>query len=57
MDAVFSNAPLMQKADSVNISTDGQISMKDVIYKISSLMNYNGEILNKPARGADVEAQ
>ena len=55
VDAVIKLYPLMQKADSVNISTDGQISMKDVIYKISSLMNYNGEILNKPARGADVE--
>lgn len=55
VDAVIKLYPLMQKADSVNISTDGQISMKDVIYKIASLMNYNGEILNKPARGADVE--
>lgn len=55
VDAVIKLYPLMQKADSVNISTDGQISMKDVIYKIASLMEYKGEILNKPARGADVE--
>jgi len=55
VDAVIKLYPLMQKADSVNISTDGQISMKDVIYKIASLMEYNDEILNKPARGADVE--
>lgn len=55
VDAIIKLYPLMQKADSVNISTDGQISMKDVIYKIASLMEYKGEILNKPARGADVQ--
>ncbi|MFY4844001.1 NAD-dependent epimerase/dehydratase family protein [Aliarcobacter butzleri] len=55
VDAIIKLYPLMQKADSVNISTDGQISMKDVIYKIANLMEYKGEILNKPARGADVE--
>ncbi|MDD5359051.1 MAG: SDR family NAD(P)-dependent oxidoreductase [Sulfurovaceae bacterium] len=55
VDAIIKLYPLMQKADSVNISTDGQISMKDVIYKIANLMDYKGEILNKPARGADVE--
>jgi UDP-glucose 4-epimerase len=55
VDAIIKLYPLMQKADSVNISTDGQISMKDVIHKIAHLMNYKGKILNKPARGADVE--
>lgn len=55
IDAIIKLYPLMKKADSVNISTDGQISMKDVIYKIVNLMNYKGEVLNKPARGADVE--
>lgn len=55
VDAIIKLYPLMQKADSVNISTDGQISMKDVIYKIANLMEYKGQILNKPARGADVE--
>lgn len=55
VDAIIKLYPIMQKADSVNISTDGQISMQDVIYKIADLMEYKGEILNKPARGADVE--
>lgn len=55
VDAIIKLYPLMQKAESINISTDGQISMKDVIYKIANLMQYKGEILNKPARGADVE--
>lgn len=55
VDAIIKLYPIMKKADSVNISTDGQISMKDVITKITNLMNYQGEILNKPARGADVQ--
>lgn len=55
VDAIIKLYPLMKKADSVNISTDGQISMKEVIAKIAKLMDYKGDILNKPARGADVE--
>lgn len=55
VDAIIKLYPLMQKADSVNISTDGQISMKDVISKIAVLMEYKGEILKKSARIADVE--
>ncbi len=55
VDAIIKLYPLMKKADSVNISTDGQISMKEVIAKIVKLMDYKGEILNKSARGADVE--
>lgn len=55
VDAIIKLYPLMEKADSINISTDGQISMKEVIAKIATLMDYKGEILQKPARGADVE--
>lgn len=55
VDAIIKLYPLMRKAESINISTDGQISMKDVISKITTLMDYKSEILNKPARGADVE--
>jgi UDP-glucose 4-epimerase len=55
VDAIIKLYPKMRKADSINISTDGQISMKEVISKIATLMDYKGEILNKPARGADVE--
>ena len=44
----------MQKADSINISTDGQITMKEVIHKVASLLEYKGEILNKPSRASDV---
>lgn len=55
IDAIIKLYPLMQKSDSVNISTDGQISIKEVISKITTLMDYKGEILGKIARTADVE--
>lgn len=55
VDAIIKLYPLMQKSESINISTDGQISMNDVITKIVDIMEYKGEVLRKPARGADVE--
>ena len=55
VDAIIKLYPLMKKADSINISTGGQISMKEVLLKIVKLMDYKGETLNKPARSADVE--
>lgn len=54
IDAIIQLYPLMQKAESINISTEGQISMKDVIHKVADLLDYKGEILSKPVRGADV---
>ncbi len=56
VDAIIKLYPLMQKADSINISTDGQISMKDVIHNIVNIMEYKGDIINKPERGADVKS-
>ena len=55
VDAVVQLYPKMKKAQSINISTDGQIAMREVIQQISAIMDYRGEILQKPARGADVE--
>ena len=55
VDAIIKLYPKLGKGDSINISTDGQISMKDVVSKIVDIMEYKGKILNKPARGADVE--
>lgn len=55
VDAIIKLYPLMQKAESINISTDGQISMNNVIDKIVDIMEYKGEVLRKSARGADVE--
>lgn len=54
IDAIIKLYPLMKKADSINISTDGQITMKEVIHKVASLLEYTGEILNKPSRASDV---
>lgn len=55
VDAIIKLFPKMKKAESINISTDGQISMKEVISDIVEMMDYKGEVLSKPARGADVE--
>lgn len=55
VDAIVKLYPVMEKADSVNISTDGQVTIKDLIYQIAKTMNYDGKILSKEARGADVE--
>ena len=55
VDAIMNLYPLMKKAESINISTDGQISMKDVIHNIVDIMDYKGEILKKKARGSDVK--
>ena len=56
VDAIIKLYSKMQKGDSVNISTDNQIAIRDLIKKIASIMNYDGEILQKEARGADVES-
>jgi UDP-glucose 4-epimerase len=40
---------------SVNISTDGQIAIKDVIQKIIEILGYRGDIIYKKERKADVE--
>ena len=55
VDAIIKLFPKMKKSESINISTDGQISMKEVISDIVEMMDYKGEVLSKPARGADVE--
>jgi UDP-glucose 4-epimerase len=55
VDAIIKLYPLMERSDSINISTDGQVSMKEVVHKIVDAMDYQGEILQKEARGADVE--
>ena len=55
VDAIIKLYPKIKKGDSVNISTDGQISMKEVISRIVDIMKYKGDTLKKPARGADVE--
>ncbi|MBU5613372.1 NAD-dependent epimerase/dehydratase family protein [Geomonas azotofigens] len=55
VDAIVKLYDRLAPGESVNISTDGQISIRDVIHKITRNMGYQGEILEKPARKADVE--
>lgn len=55
VDAVIKLYPMMAQGDSINVSTDGQISMQEVVHNIASIMDYQGDVQKKPARGADVE--
>ncbi|TLD84587.1 NAD-dependent epimerase/dehydratase family protein [Helicobacter sp. MIT 11-5569] len=55
VDAIIKVYPVMSKGESINISTDGQISIRKVIHKIAEFMDYQGNILEKPARNSDVE--
>jgi len=55
VDAIINLYPIMKKGESINISTDSQVSIKNLIYQIVDIMDYKGEVLQKEARGADVE--
>lgn len=54
VDIVVRSFPLLASGDSVNISTDGQVSIKEVVESVASLMGYRGEILRKESRASDV---
>lgn len=54
VDAVIKLHGVMPKGDSVNISTDNQISIRDLLQKICNEMGYCGEIVKKPERKSDV---
>jgi UDP-glucose 4-epimerase len=54
VDAVVRLYDKLQPGEAVNISTNGQITMEDVIHNIAAELNYTGEILRKDARSADV---
>jgi UDP-glucose 4-epimerase len=57
LDTVMAVIKLYQKmkaGDSVNISTDNQVDMKTLIYKICDFFSYTGDILVKEARKSDV---
>jgi len=55
VDAIIKLFSVLKAGESVNISTDGQISIETLVKKIMSKLNYQGELLWKEARGADVE--
>lgn len=54
IDAITKSFTLMQKGDSINISTDNSINIKKLIEKIAVYFDYKGPIDSKPERGADV---
>lgn len=54
VDAVIKLHGVMPKGDSVNLSTDNQIAIRDLQHKICSAMSYSGELVKKPERKSDV---
>jgi UDP-glucose 4-epimerase len=54
VDAVIRVYDKMPPGESVNISSDGQITIKALVEKIASLMKYHGPFLIKQGRKADV---
>ena len=54
VDAILKVFPLLKTGESVNISTDGQISIREVINRVCDLMGYKGEIERNEARNSDV---
>ncbi len=54
VDAVVKLFRTLPAGESVNISTDNQLSIADLVRSISDTLGFQGEIVNKPAREADV---
>lgn len=55
VDAVVRLYECCNAGETVNLSTDNQISINKLIPLVSNELGYAGEILRKPARQADVE--
>lgn len=54
VDAVVKLYDQMAAGDSINISTDNQITVAELLPRICQDMGYTGEIINKPGRKSDV---
>ncbi|MCG7495016.1 dTDP-glucose 4,6-dehydratase [Thalassobius sp. Cn5-15] len=54
VDAVLRLFEVQPAGETVNISTDNQISVNELIPLICKHFNYDGEIIRKEARGSDV---
>ncbi len=55
VDATVKLFDIVERGHEVNVSANGNISMNDLVQKICEAMDYNGEIVRKPRRGADVD--
>jgi UDP-glucose 4-epimerase len=54
VDAVVKLFRVMPAGESVNVSSDNQVAIGDLVTRIARVLGYRGEILRKPARQADV---
>jgi UDP-glucose 4-epimerase len=54
IDSVIKLYDKMDAGDSVNISTDNQLTIAELLPRICRDMGYAGEIINKPGRKSDV---
>lgn len=54
VDAVVKLYSVLPSGETVNISTDNQISITELIERICTAFDYSGEILRKPGRHSDV---
>lgn len=54
IDAILKAFPVISSGESVNISTDGQVEIKEIIKMVADLMGYQGEIIRKESRASDV---
>lgn len=54
VDAVVKLFRVLPAGESVNISTDNQIAIGDLVTRIAGMLGYREEVVRKPARQADV---
>jgi len=54
IDAVIRLYSKMEAGDAINISTNGQITINELVHSITTHLDYKGEVIYKEARGADV---
>lgn len=54
VDAVVKLFRVLPAGESVNISTDNQVTIGALVMRIATILGYEGEILRKPVRAADV---
>jgi len=55
VDAIVGLYGKLASGDDVNISTEGQIAIREVVHQVAEMMGYRGEILRKEERKSDVE--
>jgi UDP-glucose 4-epimerase len=55
VDAIVNLYGKLATGDNINISTEGQIAIREVIRQVADRMGYRGKILCKEARKSDVE--